>query len=346
MSRYAIIFGGESYEHEISIVSAITIKDVLKSDLVFIFCDDKHTFYLINEKDMKAKYFSSMGYKKSEELSLRKGGFYKKALLKEKIVEFDIAINLIHGKDGEDGALSSLLDFYDIPYIGPRVEGCCISYDKHFTKLYAKSKNVDILPYKILNKSSDRVIDMDYPIIVKPLRLGSSIGLSVVKDEKDLDYSLDVAFEFDDDVLIEPYYENIKEYNLAGIKSKNGYIFSMIEEPKKSGILDFDKKYLDFSRSEGASKAVLSEEMKEKIYSSFKSIYGDLFNGAIIRCDFFIKDDTVYLNEINPVPGSLANYLFEDFNSIIDEISKNLPKKRKISVDYRYINSINAAKGK
>jgi len=344
--KYAILFGANSYEHEISIVSAITLKNVINEEKIYIFCDKDREFYLIDEEKLKAKYFSSFEYKKAQKLNLKKGGFYQKSLLKEKKVEFDLIINLIHGKDGEDGAVSSLLDFFNIDYIGPRTEGSVISFNKEFTKLYAKNKNVETLPYQVLNKNFKQNIDFDFPIIIKPLRLGSSIGLSVVKKVSELEYALDVAYEFDDDILIEPFYDNIKEYNLAGIKSKDGFVFSMIEEPKKESILDFDKKYLDFSRSEGANKAELSNELEKRIQNNFKNIYGTLFEGAIIRCDFFYKEDKIYLNEINPIPGSLANYLFNNFNDILSMISLNLPKQRKIDIDYKYINSINAVKCK
>ncbi len=346
MKKYAIIFGGISYEHEISIVSAITLKDVIKKEKVFIFCDDKRDFYLILEKNLKAKYFSSKEYKKSEQIYLKSGTFYKKALLKDKNIEFDLAVNLIHGKDGEDGVAASLLEFYNIPYIGPRVEGSVVSFNKEFTKLYALNRKVEVLPYQVINKNETRKVKFEYPVIVKPLRLGSSIGLSVVKSENELDYALDVAFEYDNDVLVEQFHKDIKEYNLAGIKGKEGFLYSMIEEPKKEGILDFDKKYLDFSRSEGAREAKLSVEMISKIHNTFDTIYNSLFEGSIIRCDFFVLNDKIYLNEVNPVPGSLANYLFDDFNSILDKISVNLPKKRKINIDYKYINSINAVKCK
>ena len=344
MDNFAILFGGVSYEHEISIVSAITLKDVIKEDKIFIFCDANREFYLVDKEDMKASFFSKGEYKKGEKLTLKQGGFYKKSLLKERRVEFVTLINLIHGKEGEDGTISSLLDFFSIKYIGPRVEGSVISYNKEFTKLYAKSRDIEVLDYQILQKGCDRKPIFDYPIIIKPLRLGSSIGLSVARDEKEFEYALDVAYEFDNSVIIEPFFENIKEYNLAGVKSKDGYIFSFIEEPLKESILDFDKKYLDFSRSEGANRANIDQNLQKIMQKTFVSLYEGLFEGAIVRCDFFLKDDKLYLNEINPVPGSLANYLFDDFNSVIKTIL--LPKKRDIPIDYKYINSINAAKCK
>lgn len=343
--KYAIIFGGSSYEHEISIVSAIVLKEKLKNDLVFIFIDEDREFYLINKKNMKSKYFSSKSYKELSPLVLKKGGFYQKALLKEKKIEFDIAINLVHGRDGEDGKIASLFEFFNIDFIGPRIEASVISYNKHFTKMFAKELGIKVIDYQIIKKDDIKPLEFEYPVIIKPLRLGSSIGVSVVKDDDELSYALDVAFEFDDEVIVEPFIEGIKEYNLAGCKA-NEFIFSIIEEPKKSEFLDFEKKYLDFSRSETVSAAQIPQDLEDRLKESFKKIYDPLFNGAIIRCDFFVKNGDIYLNEINPIPGSLANYLFEDFESVLYKLSMNLPKEKEIKIDYGYIHSIQGMKGK
>jgi len=343
--KFAIIFGGSSFEHEISIVSAIVLKEKLKSDLVFIFVDENRDFYLIDNKNMKSKYFSSKSYKESASLILKKGGFYQKSLLKEKKIEFDVAINLIHGRDGEDGKIAALFDYFGIEYIGPRVEGSVISFNKHFTKIFAKELGIKIIEYQIIKKRDIKPIEFEFPIIIKPLRLGSSIGVSVVKESSELSYALDVAFEFDDEVIVEPFIEGIKEYNLAGCKASE-FIFSIIEEPKKSEILDFEKKYLDFSRNQKIEAAHLPLDLENRIKETFKKIYDPLFNGAIIRCDFFVKNGDIYLNEINPIPGSLANYLFEDFEDTLYKLASNLPKEKDIKIDYAYIHSISGMKNK
>ena len=343
--KFAIIFGGSSFEHEISIVSAIVLKEKLKSDLVFIFVDENRDFYLIDNKNMKSKYFSSKSYKESGSLILKKGGFYQKSLLKEKKIEFDVAINLIHGRDGEDGKIAALFDYFGIEYIGPRVEGSVISFNKHFTKIFAKELGIKIIEYQIIKKRDIKPIEFEFPIIIKPLRLGSSIGVSVVKESSELSYALDVAFEFDDEVIVEPFIEGIKEYNLAGCKASE-FIFSIIEEPKKSEILDFEKKYLDFSRNQKIEAAHLPLDLENRIKETFKKIYDPLFNGAIIRCDFFVKNGDIYLNEINPIPGSLANYLFEDFEDTLYKLASNLPKEKDIKIDYAYIHSISGMKNK
>ncbi len=339
----AILFGGASYEHEISIVSAITLKEKLSSlDLNFIFLDQDHTFYHIGSDQMDAKTFSTGAYKKAPVLTLQKGGFSQKTFMGSKAVSFERVLNLIHGADGEDATIASLLDFYYIDYIGPRKDASVMSFDKFMTKAYASACGVDTVSYELL--SGERETNVDLPFIIKPTRLGSSIGVSIVKSEGELDYALDVAYEFDDKLLIEPFIEGVKEYNVAGCMTNNGLKLSLVEEPQKEEFLDFDKKYLDFSRSEQVHEADISAELKQDLYSAFEKIYKPVFEGALIRCDFFVVDGKVLLNEINPIPGSMANYLFDDFTSLIKSIS--LPKNREIKVKYTYLHSIRSAKGK
>ena len=133
--KLTILFGGASYEHEISIVSAITIKEKLSGfDLNFVFCDQDHTFYLIDASKMKAKTFSSGDFKKEPKLTLSNGAFVQNKLFGSQ--EYNATVlNLIHGADGEDGAIASLLDFFSIKYIGPRVDASVFSYDKRYTKM-------------------------------------------------------------------------------------------------------------------------------------------------------------------------------------------------------------------
>ncbi|MGB7401486.1 MAG: D-alanine--D-alanine ligase [Arcobacter sp.] len=343
--KIAIVFGGSSYEHEISIVSAIAMRDVIKSELEYIFLDENRDFYHIPTKTIKSKLFSTGEYKKCDKLNIKKGGFSKKAMFGEKNVEFDIVLNLIHGGDGEDGTVASLFEFFDIRYIGPRVGACSVSFNKFLTKGYASSLSIKTIPYQYFTKF-DEVIVEQFPVIVKPVTLGSSIGVSIVKSKEELSYALDVAFEFDNAVLIETFVPNIKEYNLAGYKIGNEIKYSIVEEPQKADFLDFDKKYLDFARTERVSVANISDELKDKLKKAFATIYNTTFNDAMIRCDFFVIDDEVYLNEINPIPGSMANYLFEDFDASIKELSKSLKLKDKIKISYDYVNKIQAAKGK
>jgi len=342
----AILFGGSSYEHEISIVSAITMKKVLKkSTITYIFVDANREFWLIDTDKINSKLFSSGDYKKSKQITLKKGGFFTEGMFGSKQVNFDVALNLIHGRDGEDGKIASLMEFFSIPYISPRVEASALSYNKLYTKFLAENLDVKTVPYEHFSKNDERKITMPYPVIIKPVRLGSSIGVSIVKDASELDYALDVAFEFDTDVIIEPFIDGVKEYNQAGCFT-NEWELSIVEEPHKEEFLDFEKKYMDFSRDSQVLSADINDELRTKIQDAFKKIYDPLFRGSIIRCDFFVVNDEVLLNEINPIPGSMANYLFEDFEAMIERLTRHLPKEKSIAIDYQYIHSIQQAKGK
>ena len=345
--KIAIVFGGLSFEHEISIVSSIAMKDVLKDDLVYIFIDKNRDLYEIPSSKINSKLFSSGEYSKFDKVFLKKGGFYKNSGLfkKEQNIDFDVVLNLSHGGDGEDGILSSVLDFYNIPFIAPRTEACVVSSNKFITKGYAQSVDVHTLPYKYYTKNDSVKVDM-FPIILKPVKLGSSIGVAIVKNQDELNYALDVAFEFDDAIIIEPFINGVKEYNLAGTRVNGEFIFSIIEEPQKAEFLDFDKKYLDFSRTSKAKEVDLGEKLNSEIKESFKRLYNTIFEGSIIRCDFFVIEDKVYLNEINSIPGSMANYLFGDFQDLFTKVASNLPKKKDIPITYEYVNKIQSAKGK
>ena len=344
--KLSILFGGASFEHEISIVSAITVKQKLeKFDLSFIFCDGDHRFYLIDAKKMKATTFSRGEHKKMPELTLAKGGFTQKSLFGS-TQHISPVLNLIHGGDGEDGSIASLLDFFDIEFIGPRKEACTFSYDKRYTKYLCNAIGVNCVDYEVWRKDEAKNLNLSMPVIVKPATLGSSIGVSIVKEESEFDYALDTAFEYDDAVLIEPFIEGVKEYNLAGYMADEKIHFSIVEEPQKEEFLDFEKKYMDFSRSEQVSRADIDEELVNKLKSSFEKVYRGMFEGALIRCDFFVVNEEVLLNEINPIPGSMANYLFEDFEQVIVDLSSALPEPKRVKVSYEYIHSISSAKGK
>lgn len=338
--KFGVVFGGKSFEHEISIVSAIALKMALKQNINYIFCDKFRNFYLIDEKNMKADFFSSSKYLKSKQLELKNGGFFVLGMFAKKL-EISCVINLIHGSDGEDGKIASLFEFYGVNFIGPRIEASVLSFNKALTKIYAQNIGVKTLPYEVIKRGEKP--SLAYPFIVKPLRLGSSLGVSVVESPEKLDYALDCAFEYDSEILIEPFIQNVREFNLAGCKIDGNFAFSNVEEPKKDKFLDFKRKYLMF-RAEKSPKADISAEIENALKSAFSTIYGSVFEGALIRCDFFYTNGEIYLNEINPNPGSMAHYLFDDFEDLLIKLSQNLPKQGEIKIDYKFLNSIKAAK--
>jgi D-alanine-D-alanine ligase len=294
---------------------------------------------------MKATTFSRSKHLKMPQLTLVKGGFEQRGLFGSKMHTLPV-LNLIHGGDGEDGSIAALFDFYGVSFIGPRKEASMLSFDKHYTKWFTQSMGVKTLPYEVITRDSIKTITTAYPFIIKPSCLGSSIGVSIVREESELAYALDVAFEFDNTLLIEPFISGVKEYNLAGYSARGEIHYSIVEEPQKVEFLDFEKKYLDFSRSAKVAEAAVSDTLVSQLRDAFKTLYTPLFEGALIRCDFFEIEGEVYLNEINPIPGSMANYLFEDFSGGINALLGSLPVKKEIRTQYDYIHSISQAKGK
>ena len=150
--KYGIIFGAQSYEHEISIVSAVVMKKVLKADLSFIFVSAEREFYEIPSENMKAIFFSSGKYKKCSRLNITQGGFGKHGIMGFKKLDVDCYINLVHGMDGEDGKLAGILEFYGVKFIGPRIEGCAMSFNKILTKKLCELCEVPTLLVKTLKK--------------------------------------------------------------------------------------------------------------------------------------------------------------------------------------------------
>ena len=132
---------------------------------------------------------------------------------------------------------------------------------------------------------------------------------------------------------------------MAGCWTREGWLFSRAERVQKGEFLDYNQKYLDFSRR-GEVKTPVPAEVEEQLKGAFKKIYSTLFEGALIRCDFFRIDGEIYLNEINPIPGSLAHYLFEDFDQVLEQLAGSLKGEQKIEIEYRYINQIQKIKGK
>lgn len=340
--KFGIVFGGQSYEHEVSIISAISVKRALKQDCFFVFCDKNRKFFLIEDVNMVAPYFKDGEYKKAKELQISNGGFYVSGIFSKSRIEADVYINLIHGCDGEDGKLASMFEFFGIEYIGPRLEASVLSYNKVLTKKMAELVDVKVLKFETITRNS--LPTFTYPLILKPAHLGSSLGIGIVHNEKELNYAMDIAFELDDIALIEPYVANIKEYNLAGCKIDGEMVFSNFEEPKKVDFLNFDQKYLDFSRPDKPEIPSIGQSLQDKMKEYFYKIYNAGFEGALIRCDFFVMNNEVYLNEINPCPGSLANYLFDDFNDIVERLARSLPVFRQIPVTYDFINKITVNK--
>ncbi len=351
MKNIIVIFGGQSIEHDVSIITGVlTVNSIDKEKYnaipIYVHTNGKaYTGIELLDLDNYTKLnFEKL---KKVEFLLASNALYinKKGKLKENC-RISCCINCIHGERGEDGCISALMKMCNIPIASPDILSSAITMDKIFTKHILKTLKIKTLPYIFLSRGesiSPSKLNINFPLIVKPATAGSSIGISKVNDFLEVKSAIINAFKFSDKVIIEPCIKDFIEINCAGYKnSQNKIVVSLCEKPiGKQQILTFDDKYKNGSREFPANIRV---SLAEKIRKTTAIIYDKLNLNGIVRIDYFIYKDEVYVNEINSVPGSLAYYLFCDtlseFTTLLtDLITEALQRGAKNSQQITHFNS-------
>ena len=335
MKNILVFFGGVSCERDVSVITGVMTANCIDGkgyNAVPVYVDGRGEWH----SDEKLKNLAFYGEKnESRRVALVPGDdtLYeiKKGKLKA-IVKADCAVNCMHGLNGEDGTLAGYLRLSGIPLASPSVFASAVSMDKYFTKIAMAGLKVPSLPFVRLkrdnyyrNRSFARklVERLGYPVIIKPANLGSSIGITVVKKATDFGDAVELAFLYDDKVLVEKALTNFREINCACYKLGGKYVTSPCEEPVTKGdILSFDEKYV--LPADKKFPADIPEETAEKIRELTAFVYRKLEFTGIIRIDYLLSDGRVYLNEINSVPGSLAYYLFTDNTEEFGELLEDL----------------------
>lgn len=341
-----VIFGGESCEHDISIITGEQLINNCNEYLYNVYpiyiCKDGRWITGKNLNDIDTLKESIKKGKECCFVPNDRHLYIKKNSRYVKSAEIDMVFVCLHGQRGEDGSVSGILELSKIPYSSSSMCGGAISMDKSITKIFAHGLNINTVDsvtvcedefYLSKDKALNRVTQLGFPLILKPCRQGSSIGIEVAKDIKHLNESIKNAFKYDKKILIEKYLDVEKEVNIAVLKNKGEYIFSSTEEPITNDIiLSFDNKYRKnsggFETIKRVMPADISDDTKEKIKDMAVRFYkeGEMF--GVVRFDFIIcKDGSVYLNEVNSIPGSMANYLFDknklNYPKLIDCIISN-----------------------
>lgn len=337
----AVIIGGESVEHEISLISGLqTILNLDKKKYkVFpiYLTKDNEFIYL---KNITPDYF-----KNNYHLNKKTNCYFKRInkttylIHKLKKHKIDCLIPVVHGKGAEDGTIQALSNILKLPSTSNSILQSSISQHKAITKKLLKSYNIRMLPYIELDKEQDikklnKINDtFNYPLIIKPTTLGSSIGIKTAHDKNELLEAIKSAKAYDNTVIIEEKLTNFTEYNIACFSYKGTLNLSQIEEVKSnSEFLTFDDKYLDGGLKETAKEnriipANITESLQKEIHSFTKTIYKTLNATGIIRIDYLFDKETnkLYFNEINTIPGSLAFYLYKDytFTQLLDLLIKD-----------------------
>ena len=337
-----IFFGGKSPERDVSVITGLLTLNSVDASLynaIPVYVDGEGRFFSGEAlKDMS--FYRNPAYSTLFQVSFLPGE--SKAFLtrkrKKKELQVYCAVNCMHGRGGEDGILVGLLKNCAIPFVSPDLFASAVAIDKDFTKIVLSGLKINTLPYVRVKrvdffKRSAAFIKyvknkLGFPVIVKPARLGSSIGIEKVDNEEQLFSSFCSAFNYDDKIICEPFMQNARDLNCA-VYEVNGKLYaSKIEEAlRKSDILSFNDKYGNGDKAVGSDRRYptdLSAQMQNEICKISKKIYRSLDFSSIVRFDFLLCKNNLYLNEINAVPGSMAYYLFCDKFSQFKELLTSL----------------------
>lgn len=335
----AIIYGGRSGEHEISLISAAAVvRGIKKSHKIFLIGITKDGKWFLQDDSLLQKILSDscakleIIQKKENSVSILPGFKNKSFIVNGKSLDTDIVFPVLHGTYGEDGTIQGLFEMADIPYVGSSHLASAIAMDKEKTKMILQSVGIPVVPYFCMKKNItedsvvyDAVLDdtekeIGYPMFVKPCCAGSSNGASKAKNRKELSFAIMEAFCWDNKILIEKAINareiecSVTGNSVTGKNQSDEDVTAYIpgEISTSSVFYDYDSKYNDPNAAKLLVPANLSENDLEKIRKTACAVYKALDITGLARVDFFIDKDTnaVYLNEVNTMPGITPISLF------------------------------------
>ena len=349
-------FGGRSAEHEISVLTALQALDALDPERwtafpLYVAPDGKcwtgdalrnrSQYRAINEDPSavgdlhEAKLELSAGTLQIVWEPKRSARLFRQGASR---ITPDVIFPLFHGTYGEDGAFQGIVEWSGLPCVGSGSRASAVGMDKALTKMVAMANGVEVLPWRafrfdrfdpsrIAEYEADLLDQMkEYPLIVKPMSLGSSVGVKPAKNRRELLAAILEIRDIDDSVIVEPMLQGFRELNVAVLNYPILQV-SALEEPKidqSAEFLTFDQKYTRGGAkgklSGGQGMASLPREIEPKwvtqeqhnsVTDSAKAVFRALDCRGVARVDFLIDSQgTVLFNEINTIPGSLAHYLW------------------------------------
>ncbi|MBO4911459.1 MAG: D-alanine--D-alanine ligase [Butyrivibrio sp.] len=361
--KVAVLFGGKSTEHEISIISAIQAIGHInkeKYDVVPVYITKNNDFYVGESIDkieeythinqLLAKSTQVVWVKENDKVNLVR--YPMKKFGNNVMTQVDVAFPIVHGTNVEDGTLQGFLATLGLPVVGCDVLSSAVGMNKYVMKTVLKDNGIPVLDCKCYTWKDYEDVDtlvskiegtFKYPVIIKPLNLGSSIGIKKASDRASLLEALDLGFEFSKKILVEPAISKLKEINCSVLGDYESAEASECEEPINSDeILSFEDKYIGGAKGSakgaktGGSKGMaslkrkipadISDEMRDKIRTMAVDAFIALGCSGVSRIDFMIDMETnnVYFNEINTIPGSLSFYLWEPLGMKYEHLLDNM----------------------
>lgn len=384
--KVGVFFGGNSVEHEISVITmnqAISSLNPEKYEIVPIYIAKNGVMYTGDDLlDLYSFRDMEVLLKRCYKVAVVNDGKGVKVVRtpapwigKRVLNTIDVAFPIVHGTNCEDGTIAGFVTLLGLPFVGPDIMASSIGMDKIMQKKVLKESGIPVVDFhafysveyvkddeKILKEIEDKI---EYPMIVKPGNLGSSVGIKKAKNKAELEEAIEFAMEFADRVIVEKAVEDLKEINCSVIGNQAENEASVCEEPFFSDeILSYTDKYIGDGKTKGGTiggakvsvkcgmkasgakagetqfsnkkiPADISKEKTEEIQKLSKDVFNILGCNGVARIDFLIdkKTDKVYVNEINTIPGALSYYLWEasgkTFEQELDEIIELAIKRQR-----------------
>ena len=363
----AVVFGGRSTEHEISVITGLEVAGALDStryNPIPVYIDQRGRWFTGSELLKKEFYKNLPGaLEEIKEVALLpaprtggltvisgKRGFQLFGGGKPEVIPIDVFFPAFHGSYGEDGCIQGLFELADVVYTGCGVTASGIAMNKAHCKTILEAHGIPVLPSIVihkgeaqqsLSKAREKILAAKglgmFPLFVKPVNLGSSIGVSKADDAPALEAALAKVFQYDTEAIIEPCVTQKLEVNVS-VRQCPDAVASVIETPVSSGeVLSYEDKYLrggkgkkggsgPSSQAMGMASLVrvidpadLAETIKTAVRAHAVEAYKILGCSGVVRFDFMIDTaaDKLYFNELNPLPGSMAHYLWEKSKPIV-----------------------------
>ena len=353
-----IFFGGQSPEHEISIITGeFIIAEMKKMGLnavaVYVgrdgawYTDEtiaKLAFFKEEYQEklkMLPEYYLNLGQSQCK-LALQQKGFFNRER-----VNIEYIFPAFHGLYGEDGTVQGLAEFFQVPYAGCGIYTSAIAVDKDLTKRMLRALNIPttehITVYKEEHeKNEDAIVKkiaetISFPLFIKPSRSGSSIGITKVKGEGELKDALNLALYYDPKIIVEKSVENIVDITCAVLSDGEEIVISEIQESLfKSDLFDYSVKYLEDGGAQTGNAEVnlvipanISKKHTETIKNICKTLFTEMEASGTMRVDFLLNKETdeLFTNEINTLPGTLYHHLWKksgiEIHTVLEMMLKN-----------------------
>ncbi len=341
-----VLFGGKSVEHDISIITALQImKNIPKKYNVVPVYIKRDGKWCVADNLTEVDTFIDFDTKviKEREIVLGNGEpflYVKKRNTCKKYLKVDCALMCLHGGEGEDGGVVAVLSSCDIPFTSSGHTSSAICMDKIFTKQVLSSCKIDNVDFCYFTKQDyvqkekdvlKKIKQFGYPVIVKPANLGSSVAIGIAYSEKDIKEKFEIALEFDERVLVEKYLKECEEYNCACVNIDDKVVTSKVVHVDKGQFFSFEEKYI---KECVKNTKKIEKNIEKQIKDISKSVYKVLNCAGVVRIDFLVTSEKVYVNEINSIPGSLSIHMFSGIsrrefieNLIVKAKEKQMEKK-------------------